>query len=367
MPLQSTFFRGNARLQKCLVSDPDHVTIGSRGAHVTLIQTALSFLDGLNIADQEQTAQQYGPSTASAVLSFKTKRKIINPAYQTKPDAIVGKMTMRVLDAAMRAQEANASRLLLSFGISDVTPPNTVILSEAGNNEFVGWADQIVRENLGRITKINAVSDPNDEVSRIQQAVFRAGAGGLLVLSVGHGVCIPGFGEEGAFDLAPGGTMRIIGKNFDPNFVRDFSSPHYADKPAQSSGGGLLPLSQKDKDERNPTGNDERRRLKNFALWDQVCRIFAAGNLGGVVLFTCRIGGAPGFLRRVAREWKTTIIAYTDQVGAFEIKRPGGSRFRAILNGDKGRFNSPAPGNTNTPMGETTFPLSLSQMVVIRP
>lgn len=362
MSLQSGFFRGNARLQKCLVSDPDHVTIGSRGAHVTLLQSALSFLEGLNIADQEQTDQLYGPSTANAVLSFKTKRNIVNRAYQTKPDSIVGRMTMQSLDTEMRAPELPVSRLLFSVGISDVTPKNTVILSEAVNNDFDGWADQLVRESDGRIIKIEAMPDPNGEVSRIQQAVTRAGAGGLFILSVGHGVCIPQFEEQGAFDLAPGGGMRIIGKDFDKNVARDFSSPFYADKPFQSSGGGEAPLSQKDKDERNPRGVGESRRLKNFALWDQVCKIIAAGKLGGVLLFTCRIGGAPGFLRRVAKEWQTPIIAYTDQVAAFKPKR-----FRVCLAGDLKRFNVIAPGNTNIPMGEATFPLSLFQMVVIRP
>ena len=43
----------------------------------------------------------YGPSTAAAVLAFKTRRNIINRAYQTKADNIVGRMTIAALDAEM--------------------------------------------------------------------------------------------------------------------------------------------------------------------------------------------------------------------------------------------------------------------------
>jgi hypothetical protein len=44
---------------------------------------------------------QYGPTTAAAVLRFKTENQIINRSYQTRPDNIVGKMTMKALDQAM--------------------------------------------------------------------------------------------------------------------------------------------------------------------------------------------------------------------------------------------------------------------------
>lgn len=49
--------------------------------------------------------QTYGPSTAAAVLSYKTNRQIINRSYQTKPDSIVGKMTIASLDAEMRGRQ----------------------------------------------------------------------------------------------------------------------------------------------------------------------------------------------------------------------------------------------------------------------
>ena len=48
-------------------------------------------LDAANISDDELQRQFYGDSTADAVLVYKRKRSIINRAYQTTADNIVGK------------------------------------------------------------------------------------------------------------------------------------------------------------------------------------------------------------------------------------------------------------------------------------
>ena len=85
MPLQSQLFQGDQKLEAAAVSDPDHITQGARGEHVTKIQTALILLDNAKIAADGQ----YGPATAAAVLAYKKKRNIINPSYQTQADEIV--------------------------------------------------------------------------------------------------------------------------------------------------------------------------------------------------------------------------------------------------------------------------------------
>jgi len=120
MGLVSRLFQGNKKLEACLVDDRAHVTLGAQGEDVAKIQFALFSLDALKIDRAELTAQTYGPSTAAAVLSYKTKRQIINRSYQTAPDSIVGKMTIASLDAEMRRRQ-------LSFpGIGDcaLTPPS---------------------------------------------------------------------------------------------------------------------------------------------------------------------------------------------------------------------------------------------------
>jgi hypothetical protein len=112
MPLRSRLFAGDAKLEDCAVRDQAHLTPGTQGAHVGKVQYALDVIDNLKIERQELMKQVYGPSTADAVLSFKRRRAIINRAYQTTADNIVGRMTIAALDAAM-LQKQNLS---LAFG-----------------------------------------------------------------------------------------------------------------------------------------------------------------------------------------------------------------------------------------------------------
>ncbi len=101
MPLNSRLFHGNAELEGCLVQDSAHVTPGTVGEHVQLIQRALVYLGAKNITGAEYRAGTYGATTAASVLRFKHQRGIINFAYQTQADNIVGKMTIRRLDDEM--------------------------------------------------------------------------------------------------------------------------------------------------------------------------------------------------------------------------------------------------------------------------
>lgn len=110
MALRSIAFRNDPRLQQCAVSHPAHVTPGSRGPHVRLIQAALEELDGATIALSEIETAFYGPSTASAVLTYKTDRKIINSSYQRTADNIVGLMTVKAMDDELLANEDNPTR-----------------------------------------------------------------------------------------------------------------------------------------------------------------------------------------------------------------------------------------------------------------
>ncbi len=101
MPLRSQLFRGDPKLEAAAVSDPAHIVPGARGEHVRRIQRALIQLDGASIAPDGL----YGSATAAAVLAFKQKRNIVNRAYETKPDNIVGKMTIARLDSEVADRE----------------------------------------------------------------------------------------------------------------------------------------------------------------------------------------------------------------------------------------------------------------------
>lgn len=101
MALRSNLFRGDLKLEAAAVRPAAHIIRGSRGDHVAKIQYALSVLTG----EPLKLDGDYGPKTAAAVLSFKQRRKIINKAYQTKPDEIVGVRTMAALDEEMLSIE----------------------------------------------------------------------------------------------------------------------------------------------------------------------------------------------------------------------------------------------------------------------
>jgi len=111
VPLRSRLFRGDPALEACLVRDPAHVLPGAQGDHVGRIQSALAVLDQARIDQAEWSTKKYGRSTASAVLAYKTKRRIINFSYQTQADDIVGKMTIAELDKEMVAFENRSMRL----------------------------------------------------------------------------------------------------------------------------------------------------------------------------------------------------------------------------------------------------------------
>ena len=63
-------------------------------------------LDGAVITGDEVPTQTYGPSTADAVLEYKSARDIINRTYQTTADNIVGIMTINRMDTEIAALEA---------------------------------------------------------------------------------------------------------------------------------------------------------------------------------------------------------------------------------------------------------------------
>jgi peptidoglycan hydrolase-like protein with peptidoglycan-binding domain len=107
----------DTKLEAAAVSDQAHITKGARGDHVRKIQLALIRLNGAAIDDDGV----YGPGTAAAVLAFKTRRNIVNRAYQRTADDIVGKMTIAALDAEMLVAERDDARPLRIQAVHPVT------------------------------------------------------------------------------------------------------------------------------------------------------------------------------------------------------------------------------------------------------
>jgi hypothetical protein len=101
MGLNSDLFRGDPVLEAAAKFDAAHIAPGARGPHVRKIQTALNALDGARLIEDGA----YGRKTAAAVLAYKRKRNIVNRAYQTQPDDIVGRMTVASIDAELVGTE----------------------------------------------------------------------------------------------------------------------------------------------------------------------------------------------------------------------------------------------------------------------
>jgi hypothetical protein len=349
-PLQSTWLRRNQRLQQCLVSDPAHVKIGDKGEHAALIQGALSMLDGADISRDEQARQFYGQGTASAVLKYKKKRKIINYSYQTSPDDIVGRMTIRSLDTEMLAYERGKFGFLLAFGVP--SPPRGMIIHQTKSlPQAAQWARQLTEANgfLGRVESL--AGNHRDIVKSIQDAIQKAGPGGLLIFAVGHGIFDAQFSNAGAFDIAADRRMRIGGKNSfaDPKCFVDvfYDTP----RPPPS------PYSDKEIDEQLHPGGWQLR-LERWGIYQDLCKAFVDGKLGLVVLMTCKVGNSTDFLKKVASQWQTPILAYREYT-TYDGFYP---HARAVL------WNDTTPGKgTNVPFSEICIPISMPDMVVVSP
>ncbi len=100
MGLESPLLKGDPALEACLIRDSAHLTLGVAGTHVSKVQQAVLVLGPSGINNRELAGMQYGGSTAAAVLKYKQDHTppIINPAYQSNADNIVGKMTITALD-----------------------------------------------------------------------------------------------------------------------------------------------------------------------------------------------------------------------------------------------------------------------------
>ena len=118
MPLRSALFMGDAKLEAAASADNAHIAQGATGEHVKKIQTALNVLDRADLT----VDGAYGPRTAHAVRNYKTARNIVNKAYQSQADDIVGRMTVAALDAEL-VEQKNTTVPAVEIGRRYGAPP----------------------------------------------------------------------------------------------------------------------------------------------------------------------------------------------------------------------------------------------------
>jgi hypothetical protein len=237
---------------------------------------------------------------------------------------------------------------------------NFVIVTET-TGDFFAWAKNI-KKTLGSIGA-DLVEIPNGSpattvVTKLKLAAQKAGPTGILVLSVGHGVIIETLSdEEGFFDLGPSGSFRLGGQNAmlpgDPPPPKP-EKPHpcrtsaFYDfrRPNKILKGGFEP-SRKDQDEAS-SAPMARVRLNNFKQYMDISDTFKKTGLGCIVLLTCKVGAASGFIKRVRQQWGAPIVGYNRRVMA---QQQDSGRTRVFLEGD-------APGQgTNNVFGEFFIPM----------
>ena len=199
LPLRSKLFRGDPALEACLVKDSAHLTPGVVGEHVGKIQRALLLLENANIGPDEFSAKKYSSTTASAVLAYKAKRRIINFSYQTHPDNIVGKMTLAALDQEMAIMEGRGAgrpacvdQLGGGGAGGDVSPRSS---SFAGKPVRSLIGDQIVPKTLSIKWQRTSAADAGRNADLFKSLVGRAGElvaqFGMLISHNGDGSSLP--------------------------------------------------------------------------------------------------------------------------------------------------------------------------------
>jgi hypothetical protein len=158
MPLRSDLFKDDAQLKAVLEKPSAHLIVKVppiRGIHVAKVQQALALLEPSSpVSEAEKIAQEYGRSTADAVLAYKKKRKIINSSYQRVPDDIVGTMTIQAMDDELVGKKA----------------PRSVVMDRAfdDSRQALREALRILRKLKVDIDSAMAANEPAKSSSLIQ-------------------------------------------------------------------------------------------------------------------------------------------------------------------------------------------------------
>lgn len=152
--LRSELFRRNTRLERCAVDHAQHVLLGNAGDFVSKIQEALVILDNAIFTGTDVSSQTYGAPTAEAVRAYKTARNIVNRAYQSTPDDIVGIMTITRMDKEMADFEATMPELIRRARVGAFQRTFAAFMQVAG----IGPPPPARRENPNTANQLRARS-----------------------------------------------------------------------------------------------------------------------------------------------------------------------------------------------------------------
>lgn len=226
----------------------------------------------------------------------------------------------------------------------------TVILS-VNDHQWNRWGDQFVAAQPQARQQL--LISPKPSVGQAKTALLgairAAGAGGTLIISVGHGAASGDNPLEGMVDLAPGKVMRLGGANASvpPNFVSVFYDVALGGPPA---------LSDLDNDTKFNPGAP---RLRHWGVYQEISAAFRAVGPREVVLLSCNVGNGLEFVRKIANDWGVVVRAYKVQVAL----DPNPPRFKVFL------VNQPPPYRTaaESILHEEQLPLAPASTVLVGP
>jgi hypothetical protein len=171
------------------------------------------------------------------------------------------------------------------------------------------WGDRFVKAQP--LSRIQHTIGAQPSVAQAKAAVLRiisaAWTDGRVIINVGHGA---GGGtlqsNQGSFELAPGGVMRIVGRDVANGFVDVFYDVNLKGPPHTSDM------------EHDLKNNPNSPRLARWAIYQEIARAFKSVRPREVALLTCRVGSSTEFLRKVANDWGVVIRAYRQRVALTE-------------------------------------------------
>jgi len=228
---------------------------------------------------------------------------------------------------------------------------------------FRGWAAQFVaHDRANRDMRVLANIAPAQQSSArrnidayYRPTIERAGRGGTLIISVGHGgtaagdcdgpVCIaPTDMRNGMVDLLPSGALRIQAENvFYHNRESDERTVAHADEIGSRQCQTLARRYSITDERRFPPdrlwpnvvdcrgAGGARQRLEIRTAYDRIGELLRQFGVSNVTFLTCRVGNAQDFVDRIGADWGVTITAYERRVAANEDSE---GLMRVYLEGD---------------------------------
>jgi len=335
---------------------------GSTGSPVSVLQRQLNAVGG-SAFPVLGVDGNFGPLTDRRVREFQSA-----PPNTLTADGIVGPLTHAKLLGAftslfsdylpssskhMFAGFASGGGSAGSGGQSGSQTLGLGIVTEL-RKDARDWARQVETfwDSLPTVhahtVEMAAKETVDSAATKIENAATLAGRGGVVFLSVGHGIPViaPGGGTaDGMFQLAPSG-FNVVGKNgFDSQVKKGLAqvSVFYDLRPRPNS------LSDKENDENNAKNGSAKakKRLADFNRFAKMGMSLKATGIAGIVLVTCRIGKATEMMNNARRLMGVPLMAYGRRVSISNIRK-GSERF--FLEGDS------AGKGTNIPLGEIFVP-----------